>query len=111
VDLFTDSQVASLHGNRVLESVRLVNTQTNEETLLHVDALVVNIGLRPELGFVREWGLEMKGHFIVVDSEMRTSCDGIFACGDAVSYRGKVRLVVTAIGEAAVAVNSAAARG
>jgi thioredoxin reductase len=52
----------------------------------------------------------MKGHFIAVDTEMRTSIEGIFACGDAVSYPGKVRLVVTAIGEAAVAVNSAAAQ-
>jgi len=110
VALFTNTQVVGLLGGGVLEGVRLLNTQTKEETLLQIDALVVNIGLRPELGPVREWGLEMRGHFIAVDSEMQTSCDGVFACGDAVSYPGKVRLVVTAIGEAAVAVNSVAVR-
>lgn len=110
VTLLTNTQVVGLLGGRVLEGVRLLNTQTKEETPLQIDALVVNIGLRPELGPIRKWGLEMKGHFIAVDSEMQTSRDGVFACGDAVSYPGKVRLVVTAIGEAAVAVNSAAAR-
>jgi len=37
---------------------------------------------------------------------MRTSIPGVFTCGDAVSYQSKVRLIVTAIGEAATAVNS-----
>jgi len=107
VALLTNTRVTDLFGDSYLTGARLVNSQTQEEISLQVDALVVNIGLMPDLGPVRGWSLEMKGHFIVVDTEMKTSRDGVFACGDAVSYLGKVRLVVTAIGEAAVAVNSA----
>jgi thioredoxin reductase len=109
--LLTNTRVLELLGDQSLEGVRLLNTQTKEETAVQIDALVINIGLGPELGTVRDWGLDMEGHFITVDSEMRTSRDGVFACGDAVCYPGKVRLVVTAIGEAAVAVNSAVAKG
>jgi len=109
VALFTNTRVTDLFGDSALNGVRLVNTSSEEEMSLQIDALVVNIGLRPELGPLREWGLAMTGHFIVVDTEMRTSREGVLACGDAVSYPGKVRLVVTAIGEAAVAVNSAVA--
>lgn len=113
VALLTSTRITDLFGDSSLTGARLVNTQTQEEISLQVDALVVNIGLRPDLGPVRGWDLEMadgvgdKGHFIAVDTEMKTSHEGIFACGDAVTYPGKVRLIVTAIGEAAVAVNSA----
>lgn len=107
VDLLINTEVTDLLGGSFLTGVRLVNTQTEDETSLPVDAVVVNIGLMPDPGPVRGWGLEMKGDFIVVDTEMKTSEEGIFACGDAVGYPGKVRLVVTAIGEGAVAVNSA----
>lgn len=105
--LLTNTRVIELLGDCSLTGVRLVNTQTQEETALQVDALVVNIGLKPDPGLVREYGLEMEGNFVTVDTEMKTSHNGIFACGDAVSYPGKARLVVTAIGEAVVAVNSA----
>jgi thioredoxin reductase len=110
VVLLTSTRVIDILGDSALDGVRLLDTKTNQKTSLPLDALVVNIGLKPKLGPVAEWGLEMKGHFIAVDTEMRTSIEGIFACGDSVSYPGKVRLVVTAIGEAAVAVNSAAAQ-
>jgi len=109
VMLLANTRVTDLFGDSALSGVRLVNTDTKEEMSLQVDAVLVNIGLRPESGPVKQWGLEMQGHFIVVDTQMETSRQGIFACGDAVGYPGKVRLVVTAIGEAAVAVNSAAA--
>ena len=37
---------------------------------------------------------------------MRTSRRGVFACGDAVIYRGKYRQIVVACGEGATAANS-----
>jgi thioredoxin reductase (NADPH) len=38
---------------------------------------------------------------------MRTSVEGIFACGDIVTYEGKYKLLLTASSEGAVAANSA----
>jgi thioredoxin reductase (NADPH) len=38
---------------------------------------------------------------------MRTSVDGVFACGDIVTYEGKYKLLLTGSSEGAVAANSA----
>ena len=38
---------------------------------------------------------------------MRTSVEGIFACGDIVTYEGKYKLLLTASSEGCVAANSA----
>ncbi|MGQ9615875.1 MAG: NAD(P)/FAD-dependent oxidoreductase [Spirochaetota bacterium] len=72
------------------------------------DRVLINIGLKTDTGFLKNLPIEMEGRHIKVNTEMHTSITGIFACGDAVSYQGKVRLIVTAIGEAATAVNSLA---
>ena len=42
-----------------------------------------------------------------MDSEMKTSRRGVFACGDIASYPGKYKQIITACGEGATAANSA----
>jgi len=107
VRVLREHQIVGLEGADHLETVVVKDIKTGEEKRLPVDALIVNFGLIPTPGPAANWGLEMDGNFIVVDTEMRTSVEGIFACGDGVSYPGKLRLVATAIAEAVVAVNSA----
>ncbi len=96
----------------VIEEGRLagVVAQTKgapEPLRLPCDYLVVNIGAAVNLDAVRRWGVEVEGSQIKVDSQMRTSVPGIFACGDIVTYEGKYKLLVTASSEGAVAANSA----
>ncbi len=78
----------------------------SERRRLTVDRVLINIGLKPNTDFLDSLDVEKRGKHVVVDTEMRTSVPGIFGCGDAVTYPGKVRLIVTALGEAATAVNS-----
>ncbi len=87
-------------------AIHIQENTTNEERVLLKDRVLVNIGLQPNLDFLKHLPVEKKGRQVVVDSEMRTSLPGVFACGDVVTYPGKVRLIATAIGEAATAVNS-----
>ncbi|NOZ62537.1 MAG: NAD(P)/FAD-dependent oxidoreductase [Calditrichaeota bacterium] len=70
------------------------------------DKMLINIGLKPRIDFLKSLNLDLKGRQVLVNSEMQTTTPGVFACGDVVSYPGKVRLIVTAIGEAATSVNS-----
>ncbi len=84
----------------------LENVFGGEPETLVKDRALVNIGLQPNLDFLQQLPVEKKGRQVVVDSEMQTSVPGIFACGDVVAYPGKVRLIATAIGEAATAVSS-----
>src|SRR4030066_1616344 len=73
---------------------------------IFADRILINIGIKKSYSFLRALPLAQNKKGIIVDSEMKTTLPGIFACGDVVSYPGKVRLIVTAIGEAATAVNS-----
>ena len=46
---------------------------------------------------------------LVVGTSMATNRDRIYAAGDITEYPGKVRLIAVGFGEAALAVNNAAA--
>jgi len=90
--------------------IRTVVAQTKgapEPLRLDCDYLVVNIGAAVNLDAVKRWGIEVEGNQIKVDGNMRTSVEGIFACGDIVTYDGKYKLLLTASSEGCVAANSA----
>jgi ferredoxin/flavodoxin---NADP+ reductase len=79
----------------------------SEPLRLPCDYLVVNIGAAVNLDAVKRWGIETEGNQIKVDPAMKTSVEGIFSCGDIVTYAGKYKLLITASSEGAVAANSA----
>ena len=83
------------------------HNQTGERRHLAVDAILVQVGFLSSLGPIREWPVEIVGHSIRVDSHMRTCTPGIYAAGDVASYEGKLKLIATGFGEAAIAVNAA----
>jgi len=116
VALVDELKIPRLLDTRIKELVveggvlRGVVVQTKGEPApkrLECDYLVVNIGAAVNLEAVQRWGVEVEGSHIKVDSLMRTSVPGIFACGDIVTYEGKYRLLITASSEGAVAANSA----
>ncbi len=91
-------------GKRII--VNMENNGDRNREALEVDRVLVNIGLVPRIDFLESLPIGLEKNHVRVDSEMRTTFPGIFACGDITAYPGKVRLIVTAIGEAATAVNS-----
>jgi thioredoxin reductase (NADPH) len=78
-----------------------------EPLRLDCDYLVVNIGAAVNLDAVKQWGIEVEGNQIKVDGQMKTSVEGVFSCGDIVTYDGKYKLLLTASSEGCVAANSA----
>ncbi|TMN20871.1 NAD(P)/FAD-dependent oxidoreductase [Lentibacillus cibarius] len=79
-----------------------------EETkIVNLDALIVNYGFVSSLGPIKNWGLELEKNSIVVNSRMQTNIPGVYACGDIVTYDGKVKLIATGFGEAPIAISSA----
>ncbi len=95
------------HEDGALRAVTVQTKGAAEPRRLPCDYLVVNIGAAVNLDAVRRWGIAVEGNQIPVDMSMRTSVEGIFACGDIVTYPGKYKLLITASGEGAVAANSA----
>lgn len=116
VDLVNEMEIPRHFTTRVrsleIEDGRLkavvAHTRGAPEPLrIECDYLVVNIGAAVNLEAVKRWGVEVAGSQIRVDGHMRTSVEGVFACGDIVTYEGKYKLLITAASEGAIAANSA----
>jgi thioredoxin reductase len=100
-----NAKVLKIEGNGKVENVLLKIEDSME--LVAVDMVVIKVGMTPEPETIKRWNLDMEDNGIKVDQQMKTSREGIFACGDAVAYPGKYRQIVTGMGEGATAVNSA----
>ena len=106
VETIMNAELKSVNGNGTVKSVTL--TSEGKEFDVETDLVVINIGIASDLDDLKRWGLELtKDGLIKVDYDMRTSRNGIFACGDVVDYEGKYKQIITACGEAATAMNSA----
>ncbi len=84
--------------------IALHNKKTEEDSELDIDGLFIAIGYEPNTEFLGEL-IELDEGFIVTDDRMRTSQPGIFAAGDARDT--PLRQVTTAVGDAAIAADSA----
>jgi thioredoxin reductase (NADPH) len=107
VDLRTFHEVRQIHGSDVVNGVTIFENRTGEETELEADVVLTFLGFKPDLGPIKNWGLEVQKNRILVDQLMATNIAGIYAAGDIVTYEGKLDLIATGFAEAAVAVNNA----
>ena len=101
-------EVKAVHGSDQLEGVTIFHNKTGEETDLKADALILSLGFLADLGPIKRWGLAIENNAIKVNERMETNLPGVYAAGDAVTHPGKLKLITTGQGEAAIAVNFAA---
>jgi ferredoxin/flavodoxin---NADP+ reductase len=101
-------ELKAVHGGDYLEGVTIFHNKTGEETYCKVDALVLSLGFLADLGPVKQWGLAVENNAIKVNEHMATNLPGVYAAGDVVTHPGKLKLITTGQGEAAIAVNFAA---
>lgn len=107
VEILTNAEVVALRGDPTVEEVDL--TVAGEPVTRKAQAVVAALGFVADLGPLQQWGIETAKRHIVVDQAMRTTLPRVFAAGDVTEYAGKVRLIAVGFGEAATAVNNAAA--
>lgn len=107
VELLTFREVRAIHGDDGVSGVTIYDNRTDEDTDLDVDAVLSLIGFRPDLGPLAGWGLDLERNTIRVSAAMETNIQGVFAAGDIAMYEGKLELIATGFGEAAIAVNHA----
>jgi len=84
-----------------------VRNSDGQVELLKADHVIVNYGFRSSIGSMKDWGMEMERHSIIVNSKMETTLPGVYAVGDSNTYDGKVKLIACGFGEAPIAINSA----
>ena len=75
---------------------------------IEFDAILLQLGFSTKLGPLKEWGFELEKNAIKVDGRRSsTSLERVWACGDITTFDGKIKLIATGFGEAAIAVAQA----
>jgi thioredoxin reductase (NADPH) len=110
IKLITESEVVGLNGGSQLEQV-VIQHAANGEIITEADHFIPLFGLKPSLGPIANWGLEIEKNAIKVNTlDYSTNVPGIYAIGDVNTYEGKLKLILCGFHEGTLAVQSAFAR-
>ncbi|MGH7459309.1 MAG: NAD(P)/FAD-dependent oxidoreductase [Longimicrobiaceae bacterium] len=108
VTVLTPFEVREIHGEGgFVNRATVFDNGSGEEREVAVDVVIALLGFKPDLGTIGEWGLELERNSIKVSPLMETNLEGVYAAGDITHYPGKLELIATGYGEAAIAVNNA----
>lgn len=108
INLVTEAQVVGLNGDEAhLQEVTIKHKNLGEYGQ-ETDFFLPLFGLAPKLGPIGEWGLEIEGSAIKVDTfDYKTNLPGVFAIGDVNTYPGKLKLILCGFHEATLMCQSA----
>lgn len=110
IRLITEAEVTGLRGNTQLEKAIIMHQKTGEMEI-ETDHFIPLFGLKPSLGPIADWGLEIEKNAIKVDTlDYSTNIPGIYAVGDVNTYENKLKLILCGFHEGTLAVQSAFAR-
>lgn len=105
INLKLNSIVKEILGRERVEGVSLISVQTQEEETIKADGVFIYAGIKPNSEIVKDLvELDPQGA-IITDQNMRTSREGVFACGDV--RASAFRQVITACADGALAARSA----
>lgn len=99
IEFILDSLVTGIVGEEKVESVKLKNVKTGEESILPVDGVFIYIGGVPNT-LIFDVEKDASG-YILTDEKMQTSVKGVFAAGDC--RKKEQRQVATAVGDGVTA--------
>ena len=102
-----NSVVEKIEGDGIVENLVLKNVKTNETSNLPVAGVFMFVGQAPFDECVKGLVNATKDGWIIVNEDMETSVEGIFAAGDV--CKKHLRQVLTAASDGAVAAMSASA--
>ncbi|HEX7443187.1 MAG TPA: thioredoxin-disulfide reductase [Acidimicrobiales bacterium] len=102
IEFLWHSSVVDVLGGTKVESIRVRNNETGEESVLPVTGLFVAIGHQPNTGiFKGQLDMEDSGYLRTLGNTTYTNVEGVFACGDVQDHR--YRQAITAAGSGCAA--------
>ena len=104
IEVVWNTEILEINGSKEtgVESIRIFNNQTNEESILPTQGVFIAIGHQPNTGlFKGVLDMDDVGYLITEGKTMKTNIDGVFACGDA--QDAYYRQAVTAAGTGCMA--------
>ncbi len=110
IHLITEAEVTGIGGEGKVENV-VIRHKTEGEITRETDHFIPLFGLKPSLGPIANWGLEIEKNAIKVNTlDYSTNIPGIYAIGDVNTYENKLKLILCGFHEGTLAVQSAFAR-
>ena len=100
------TNVTQLNGVDGLDSIS-IDKEYNGVSEIDVDGIFIEIGADPRVEIPNQLKLELnEKNEVIVDSEMRTNVEGIFAAGDLCNSSGDLKQTITAASQGAIAATS-----
>ncbi len=104
IELVLDTAVLEIIGDKKLKQINIKNLKTGASDSIFLDGLFVAVGTAPNSDICTDIAKDSNG-YIVAGEDLKTSIEGIFAAGDVRTK--KLRQIITACADGAVAVDSA----
>lgn len=106
VNIYSSFILSEVFGNNKINEILITNKKTKEQVRIECDEVLVFYGQQKikKDNDIFKINQDLKG--FIVESNMETSKKGIFAIGNVASYKGKVKIMSTGLGEAATAIGS-----
>lgn len=97
IKIYWHSETDEILGDKKVEAVRIINSQTQQKMEIPVSAFFVAIGHHPNSGIFKGFlNMDEAGYIQTIPGTSKTNITGVFACGD---VQDKVyRQAVTAAG-------------
>lgn len=101
IELILNSIPLEIMADKTVNSVKILNNQTNKEKIIKIDGIFPYIGIEPNIElFLHQVNFDKFG-FIITDNTMKTNLEGVYAIGDV--RNTPLRQVITAVSDGAVA--------
>lgn len=101
VKFMLNKTVERISGDQKVEQVEIKDTGSGEISRLAVEGVFISVGEIPQNELAKKLGVALDdAGFVIVDREMRTNVEGVYAAGDIV---GGLRQIITACADGAVA--------
>ena len=99
VEVLWNTEIKEIKGEKIVNSVTLLNNKSGKVSDYAVDAVFVQIGESPNSSLALDSGVEADkdGRSLKVDVNQRTNIPGVFAAGDVTNH--PVKQIGTAVGQ------------
>jgi len=101
INFVMESTLSAYNGDEKIESVDIKNLNTGEVTNFKTDGVFIFIGYLPNTEFIKDKIALNASNEIIVNNDMATNVEGVFAAGDSIAKR--YRQVTTAVGDGTIA--------
>lgn len=105
INFILDTILEKIDGKDRVEEVRLKNVINNSVNVIACQGVFIFVGITPNTHFLKNFLQMDESGFIITDQNLKSSSNGIFACGDC--RKKSLYQVINACAEGALAADSA----